>query len=279
MRLSDAEISAIFARHHVRGPWHALPAHGIANHIFATDDVVLRIATDHPEARPDARTEIVAAPVARTHGIAVPRLLGFEAGVYSLWERVHAETLSALPFLPRAWRELGGELARLHDRVRACDDPDGWLDTPGPYDDPTPQLRALAARGAVASDAAATLERWLDALRPALAQPARRCFLHNDAHDGNVMCTRAGALVALIDWGDAGWGDPAQELGSVPIEAVPHVVAGYEAAGGELSGSEANIMWDQIGSAVDGVETGDRADAIDALIAFSRSAESRWRIE
>jgi aminoglycoside phosphotransferase (APT) family kinase protein len=277
MRFSPAEINAIFARHHVRGAWQALPAHGIANHIFATDDVVLRIATDHPEARPDACTEIIAAPVARAHGIAVPRLLAYEAGVYSLWDRVHAETLSELPFLPRAWQELGGELARLHARVRACDDPNGWLDEPGPYDDPVPQLRALVARGAVAPDAAATLEHWLDALRPALAPPSRRCFLHNDAHAGNVMCTRDGALLALIDWGDAGWGDPAHELGSLPIEAVPHVVAGYEAAGGELSGYEANILWDQLGGAVNSVETGHRADAIHALLAFSRAAEPRWR--
>jgi aminoglycoside phosphotransferase (APT) family kinase protein len=158
----------------------------------------------------------------RAHGIAVPRLLAFEAGVYSLWERVHAETLSELPFLPRAWRELGGELARLHDRMRACDDPNGWLDEPCPYDDPGPQLHALVACGAVAADVAATLERWLDALRPALAPPSRRSFpLHNDAHGGNVMCTRDGALVALIDWGDAGWGDPAHELGSLPVESVP----------------------------------------------------------
>ena len=167
---------------------------------------------DHPEARPDARTEVVAAPVARAHGIAVPRLLAFQAGEYSLWERVHAETLSELPFLPRAWRELGGELARLHG------------------------------------------------------------FLHNDAHAGNVMCTRDGALVALIDWGDAGWGDPAHELGSLPIEAVPHVVAGYEAAGGGLAGWEAMILWDQIGGAVDRVERGCRADAITALLAFARDA-------
>jgi hypothetical protein len=90
------------------------------------------LATDHPEARTDACAEVVAAPVARAHGIAVPHLLAFQAGEYSLWERVHAETLSELPFLPRAWRELGGELARLHNRVRACEDPSGWLDTPGP---------------------------------------------------------------------------------------------------------------------------------------------------
>ena len=277
--ISSDDVNAIFALHGVRGAWQTLPARGIANHIFATDDVVLRIATDHPEARPDARTEVVAAPVARAHGIAVPRLLAFQAGEYSLWERVHAETLSELPFLPRAWRELGGELARLHDRVRACDDPNGWLDTPGPYDDPAPPLRTLVARGAVAADAAAALERWLDALRPALAPPSRRCFLHNDAHAGNVMCTRDGALVALIDWGDAGWGDPAHELGSLPIEAVPHVVAGYEAAGGELAGWEAMILWDQIGGAVDGVETGYRADAITALLAFARDAEPRWRFK
>src|SRR5262245_24795418 len=70
--ISPDDVSAIFARHGVRGAWQALPAHGIANQIFATDDVVLRITTDHPEARPDARTEVVAAPVARAHGIAVP---------------------------------------------------------------------------------------------------------------------------------------------------------------------------------------------------------------
>jgi aminoglycoside phosphotransferase (APT) family kinase protein len=28
----------------------------------------------------------------------------------------------------------------------------------------------------------------------------------------NLMCARDGILLALIDWGDAGWGDPALEL-------------------------------------------------------------------
>jgi hypothetical protein len=148
---------------------------------------VLRIATDHPEARPDARTEVVAAPVARAHGIAVPRLLAFQAGEYSLWERVHAETLSALPFLPRAWRELGGELARLHDRVRACDDPNGGLDTPGPYDDPAPPLRVLVARGAVAADAAPR-SLWApdrsSATGPRPRRPSRACAANRRSRTG-----------------------------------------------------------------------------------------------
>jgi aminoglycoside phosphotransferase (APT) family kinase protein len=276
--ISADDVSAIFARHGIAGTWQALPAYGIANHIFATDDVVLRVATDHPQARPDAYTEVIAAPLARSHGIAVPRLLAFQEGEYSLWERVHAETLSQLPFLPRAWRELGGELARLHDRVRECHDPNGWLDTPSPYDDPTPSLQALVARGAVPAHTAATLERWLDALRSTQApRSSRRCFLHGDAHGGNVMCTRDGALVALIDWGDAGWGHPADEFGAVPIDALSLVVAGYEMAGGTLAGSEASILWNQIGRAVDAVESGYREDAITALLEFVRDAESRWR--
>ena len=44
------------------------------------------------------------------------------------------------------------------------------------------------------------------------------------------------------------------------------------------TGSEATILWDQIGGAVDSVETGYRADAIDALLAFARDAEPRWRL-
>ena len=58
---------------------------------------------------------------------------------------------------------------------------------------------------------------------------------------------------------------------------MPHVVAGYEAAGGGLAVWEAMILRDQIGGEVDSVETGYRADAITALLAFARDAEPRWR--
>jgi hypothetical protein len=52
-----------------------------------------------------------------------------------------------------------------------------------------------------------------------------------------------------------------------------------EAAGGGLAGWEAMILWDQIGGAVDSVETGHGADAITALLAFARDAEPRWRFK
>ena len=76
-----------------------LNATGLANRVYATADVVLRVATDHPDAVPDARTESVAAPAARGAGIRTPRLLAFDDSralvnrPFSIWERVHGETL------------------------------------------------------------------------------------------------------------------------------------------------------------------------------------------
>lgn len=44
-----------------------------------------------------------------------------------------------------------------------------------------------------------------------------------------------------------------------------------------IEGSEALIQWDEIGGAVESVETGSRADAITSLLAFARDAEPRSR--
>ena len=96
-------VDAILAHHGIRGPWQQLPATGIANRIYATDDLVLRIAVEGSEALNDARTESVAAPIARAAGVRVPRLVAFDdSGAlmdrpYSLWERVYGETLGLFP--------------------------------------------------------------------------------------------------------------------------------------------------------------------------------------
>src|SRR5215472_8057848 len=92
-------VDEILAAYRLSGPWQRLEATGIANRIYATQDLVLRVATDHPDAIVDARTESVAAPVAREAGILTPRLIAFDDSrtivdrPFSLWERVHGETL------------------------------------------------------------------------------------------------------------------------------------------------------------------------------------------
>ena len=104
----------MFARHGVSAPWGALPATGVANHIFATQDVVLRVATGHRHGVSDART-LIERP-------------------FSLWDRVHGETLGLACLSPvateKVWGSVGRELARLHLRVTQCVDPNDYLDDP-----------------------------------------------------------------------------------------------------------------------------------------------------
>jgi len=41
-------------------------------------------------------------------------------------------------------------------------------------------------------------------------------------------------LTAIIDWGDAAWGDPAIEFASMPLVALREMFEGYEEAGGQV---------------------------------------------
>jgi aminoglycoside phosphotransferase (APT) family kinase protein len=283
----DDSVDRILARHGVRGPWAPLQATGIANRIYATADVVLRIATDHPEAVDDARTESVAAPVARDAGVLVPRLLAFDESKtlidrpYSIWERIHGETLGLLPPDPRrdcqAWTAVGRELARLHRRVRACADPHGWLDQPDRELDLAERLRQLVSAERIDTATANELDRWIEVLWPAVTAPTERCFLHNDVHPMNVMCAADGSLLALIDWGDAGWGDPALELAQVPCAAIPALVDGYESEARDLLGDrpEPRILWDKLDYALR--ELWDDRGLLDELLQFVRTADDRWR--
>ena len=115
----------------INGPWEPLHATGVANRIYATNDVVIRVAREHSEALRDARTESIAAPVAYEAGLLTPRLLVFdESGElldrpYSIWERIHGETLGLLSLAPHSmrntWRQIGHQMARLHINVKQFD--------------------------------------------------------------------------------------------------------------------------------------------------------------
>jgi aminoglycoside phosphotransferase (APT) family kinase protein len=280
-------VADILAHHGIREPWAPLTATGIANRIYATSNVVLRIATDHPEGVDDARTESVAAPVARAAGVLVPRLLAFDDSralvdrPYSIWERIHGETLGLLPRDPRrdlaTWHAVGRELARLHRLVRQCADPHGWLDDPGRELDLDERVVDLASAARIDAATAKEITGWIDALRPAVVAPPPRGFLHNDIHDMNVMCSRDGSLLAILDWGDAGWGDPALEFAQAPLAAVPAVLAGYESEAAELPGEcpEARILWDRLDYALHAAQHDRRP--LDELLQFARTADARWR--
>jgi aminoglycoside phosphotransferase (APT) family kinase protein len=263
MNLDPDLVDALFARHRIPGPWVPLPATGVANRIYATEGVVLRVATDHPDAVSDARTESVAAPVAHAAGILTPRLIAFDDSrtlvdrPFSLWERVHGGSLGVLELgqgpLPDAWRQVGRQLARLHDRVRACADPNGYLDTPGREMDLHPLPDRLAAAGRLDAATVEGIARLIGELAPHVVRGVDARFIHNDIHAMNVLCSPAGELLAIIDWGDAGWGDPTLDFAAIPLGAIPYAREGYESEAPAALGAfpEARFVWDKLHAALD----------------------------
>ena len=262
---------------------------GIANRIYATKEFVLRIALDEPDALADARTEWIAAPVARAAGVLTPRLVACDDSrrltktLYSIWERVAGEPLGLFGRHARiplsTWQSLGTELARLHTAVTACPDPNGWLDTPS-LGDPREALTTLIAANRLAAPIATALATWLDRLQRAIvAAPAPR-FLHDDLHEMNILVAADGSLAALIDWGDAGWGDPALDFAAVPIDAMTSALESYERLAPELLGDavEARILWARLDDALGRLALdARRSGKLQELVRFVNAPPPRWR--
>ena len=220
------------------------------------------MATDHPEAIADARTESIAAPIARQTGILTPQLIAFDDSrtladrPFSLWERVHGETLG-LSVLPRnlrdnVWREVGQQVARLHDNVKSCPDPNGYLDTPGRELKLDLVLRQFADSRHASKDIVYEIERLISDLSPFVARNGTSsCFVHDDLHERNVMCSRHGRLLALIDWGDAGWGDPTLDFAAIPLDSISAALEGYEHPERLGKYPKTRIIWDRLHNALD----------------------------
>lgn len=265
-------VDEILRQLRIRGPWSALAHRGLAKRIYVTPDVVVGIATDHPDAIGDLRTESVVAGVVRAAGVRAPALLAFDDTrtlvdrPWAAWERVHGTPLREK--WPRyadaeaSWREVGAELALLHRAVTSCPDPHGWLDRHERAPDPRASLPDLP----LSDEQRAWLERVAARLEPLTRRAAPPRFLHGDAHGMNVIVGDDGALRALIDWGDAGWGDPAIELAELPVDAWRFALDGYRAAGGDL-GDDAIplLLWQRLDYALAHLADG-RTARLDELV-------------
>lgn len=252
--LSDATLHLLLARHGCdRQPVSRLPEIGIFNAIFAVgDDLVLRVPRHHPAFVAAARKEAVAAPHARACGVRTPRLVAFDDTLdvipvpYSLYERVDGMDLGSLQLEPEAareaYRDLGRDLARLHaGTARAGALADLALE---PMPAPRVHLDALVTGGHLTPLEGQWLSRWLDELEALPGAFFEPVFLHGDIQMSNLMVGEDGRYLALLDWGGAGWGDPAYDFAGVPLRAVPFMLEGYrELRGPEPAGAlEARIL-------------------------------------
>lgn len=268
-------------------------ATGVANDIWALgDDLVLRVGRDWDEAWADARTESVAVPAAREVGVKTPALVVFDDSgavidaAVTVYERVLGDTmglvLDARADWSRAMRGIGRDLARLHLGVHHVHDPRGWLDDPG-AEDPRSWISQCAA---LLGDELDVFARWIDRLEPVTRTTPVPRFLHDDVHAFNVMVDPNGDYLALLDWGDAGWGDPALELATFAIDWIDPLLQGYAEAAPELADDtfEGRVLWNQIGHSLrktarprPGKSAALGLARLHRLAAFARTAGPRWR--
>ena len=269
--LDAAQLSGICAKHGLgQRRIGRMPSTGVVNSIYTLgDDLVLRVPKNMPEALSDTYTESVACPVAHAAGVRTPARVVWAESLdildvpYTIHELVNGEP-SELDFDGPVWRDLGRDVARMHATITECPDPLGRLDDAGRADE------TWILEWANGTEVQGWLERCIDRLRPLIADVLPEKFLHNDISNSNVL-HKDGAYAALIDWGDAAWGDPSLEFASLPMVAVMPMLAGYrEVLPLEEVTTEARILWDKLVRI-------DHPAILEHMLAFRSHAPEPWR--
>ena len=69
----------------------------------------------------------------------------------------------------------------------------------------------------------------------------------------NLICTGNGDLLAMLDWSDAGWGDPTTDFASVPLDMLAFTLDEYNEAGARDLGRypEARFVWARLQQAME----------------------------
>jgi aminoglycoside phosphotransferase (APT) family kinase protein len=175
--------------------------------------------------------------------------------------------------LEEVWREVGREIGRLHSGVRVCPDPNGYLDTPGREFNLDSVLKRLVDAGHTSDATAREVALLIRDLSPYISRTNSDCFVHNDLHGMNIMCSRTGDLRAIIDWGDAGWGDPALDFAAVPLDQMSAALAGYGTENRKRLGDapEARFVWDRLHNAMD--DAIENAEKLVPIAAYRRFLE------
>ena len=224
----------------------ALPNVGISNAIYALGKgLVLRVPRAALGFERTLAREAAVVPLAVAAGLRTPRLVRYDtsrsllSAPYVVYERVDGHRLEqepgVVPSSPRAWRELGRDLRRLHHlKVPSTLD----LDAPLPVATPEALLDVRLAEGWISPWDHDWLTDWLTALG-AHVDGQEKTLVHGDIQAANVLVDDGGDYLALIDWGDARVDDPAYDFAGVPMGVVPAMLESY---GGPTLAFKARIV-------------------------------------
>ena len=251
--ITPVQVAAIAAALGIpNAPLEPIESIGIINSVYRLgDSLILRVPRDHPGHVAQARREAQAIPGAVDAGVSTPRLVHFDDSMeilpvpFLVVDRVpgtNTESLGVVPPEPaELWRGLGEDVARLHLSRTPPPPGEPW---PDESRDPRDLVELRANEGWISPLEAGRFHAWLDRLAPLVAAPAS-AFLHGDLQMSNVLAEPARLTYpALIDWGGARLGNPADDFSTVPMAAVGPMLDGYrEVALAEPVTTEASILW------------------------------------
>ena len=179
----------------------------------------------------DVYTEAVAVPAVRAICVMTPELVVFDdsrtlvPGLVTIYRRAPGIPLGCaepIAEIDGIIRDTGRQIALWRREVTTLDDPNRWLDHPRGDNIEDCFTRAVdRLTPAERSWTEATIERLRTAREPAPQ------FVHWDLHAFNVL-VEGGELSAILDWGDAGFGDPTLNYRLLPATWLPLLLEPYE---------------------------------------------------
>ena len=237
----DEQIRTLLEKHHLpsSGDVERATKEGVPTFVRLIGDYCVRVLKND-EYQSDIYTEAVAVPAVYAVGVLTPELLAFDTEMdvvsseVTIFRRAEGDSLGAIRPFPGSksiYLEVAREAAKWDRLVTSVDDPNGWLDVPETID--LSDALKGAREAMTASDVA-----WVEGLVRRvenITSPVSR-FVHNDLHALNIMIAND-RLSGVIDWGDAGWGDPALNFTSFPAEYLPDALTEFGDEDYELIGS------------------------------------------
>ncbi len=207
------------------------------------DDFVLRIVREESDKECDdePQREAAVTELALKAGIRTPRLIASNTDCdlaprpYTIYQKARGVPLGFIERDPAefddAYREVGRELYKLHQIAV----PNELIPLLRKAERPDPNAnveKALAARK-LSVDDASEMSAFIRELEGSLVEDANPVLIHHDVHPWNLIVD-GDALSAIVDWGDASFGDPARDFAGMPMVAVPAMLQGYAEAGGTI---------------------------------------------
>jgi len=216
---TDEQVRLLLAKFGLEdGVVGSSPYEGAANYVRLVGPWCVRVLKDEAFAD-DVRREAIVVPAVRAAGVATPELVGFDdsreivPGLVTLYRRLDGMPLGLIDQAinrEAIARQLGEQILRWRFDVKDLDLPR--------QQGQRAKACYLRAKTRLSPAECAWVESALERLAATTDVPDE--FVHNDLHRHNLMILDD-QLEAVIDWGSAGFGDPALNYHCLPMDWLP----------------------------------------------------------